>query len=173
MRSAETGRADRSGQRPVTIEADDKDFTFDVNGNAVLSGHVVMRQGDKVIRADRLEYNAKTGQAKLTGAVEFSSPALKVRGSSGEYSPALGAQFEGAQFELPQHNVRGAARNMQVDANGTVTLDDVSFTTCPVTGEDWKLNSRNIVIDTQRDTMARAVAPASSSRACPSSTCPG
>ena len=135
---------------PVTIEADDKDFTFDANGNAVLSGHVVMRQGDKVIRADRLEYNAKTGQAKLTGAVEFSSPVLKVRGSSGEYSPALGAQFEGAQFELPQHNVRGAARNMQVDANGTVTLDDVSLTTCPVTGEDWKLNSRNIVIDSSR-----------------------
>ncbi len=118
---------------PVTIEADDNDFTFDVNGNAVLSGNVVMRQGDKVIRADRLEYNAKSGQAKLTGAVEFSSPLLKVRGSSGEYSPALGAQFEGTQFELPQHNARGTARNMQVDANGTVTLDDVSFTTCPVT----------------------------------------
>jgi len=134
----------------VSIEADDKDFTFDVNGNAVLSGNVVMRQGDKVIHADRLEYNAKSGQARLTGAVEFSSPVLKVRGSSGEYSPALGAQFEGAQFELPQHNVRGAARNMKVDANGTVTLDDVSFTTCPVNGEDWKLNSRNIVIDSRR-----------------------
>ena len=38
----------------VSIEADDKDFTFDVNGNAVLSGNVVMRQGDKVIHADRL-----------------------------------------------------------------------------------------------------------------------
>jgi LPS-assembly protein len=37
-----------------------------------------------------------------------------------------------------------------VDANGTVTLDDVSFTTCPVTGEDWKLNSRSIVIDSRR-----------------------
>ena len=134
---------------PVTIEADDNDFTFDVNGNAVLSGNVVMRQGDKVIRADRLEYNAKSGQAKLTGAVEFSSPVLKVRGSSGEYSPALGAQFEGTQFELPQHNARGTARNMQVDANGTVTLDDVSFTTCPVTEEDWKLNSRNLVIDSR------------------------
>ena len=52
----------------VSIEADDKDFTFDVNGNAVLSGNVVMRQGDKVIRADRLEYNAKSDSAKLTGA---------------------------------------------------------------------------------------------------------
>src|SRR6187399_1800774 len=132
----------------VSIEADDKDFTFDANGNAVLSGNVVMRQGDKVIRADRLEYDAKTGHAKLTGAVEFSGPAIKVRGSSGEYSPALGAQFEGAQFELPQHNARGEARSMHVDANGTVTLEDVSFTTCPVSDVDWKLSSRNIVIDT-------------------------
>ena len=134
----------------VSIEADDNDFNFDVNGNAVLSGNVVMRQGDKVIHADRLEYDAKTGQAKLTGGVEFSSPAFKVRGNNGEYSPALGAQFEGAQFELPQYNARGSARNMQVDANGTVTLDDVSFTTCPVTDVAWKLNSRNIVIDTRQ-----------------------
>src|SRR6186713_1646805 len=144
-RTAEVAPPKPAADVPTT-PVDEKDFTFDVNGNAVLSGNVVMRQGDKVIHADRLEYNAKSGQAKLTGAVEFSSPVLKVRGSSGEYSPALGAQFEGAQFELPQHNVRGAARNMKVDANGTVTLDDVSFTTCPVTGEDWKLNSRNIVI---------------------------
>ena len=52
----------------------------------------------------------RPGSAKVTGAVEFSSPALKVRGSSGEYSPALGAQFEGAQFELPaaQRARRGA-----------------------------------------------------------------
>jgi LPS-assembly protein len=133
----------------ITIEADDKDFTFDASGNAVLSGNVVMRMGDKVIHADRLEYDAKNGRAKLTGAVEFSGPQLKVRGSSGEYSPALGAQFEGAQFELPSSNARGAARNMQVDANGTVTLDDVSFSTCPVTDRAWEIKSKRIVLDTR------------------------
>jgi LPS-assembly protein len=133
----------------VTIEADEKDFTFDVNGNAVLSGNVVMSQGDKVIHADRLEYDAKSGRFKLTGAVEFAGPQLKVRGSSGEYSPALGAQFEGAQFELPASNARGAARNMQVDANGTVTLDDVAFSTCPVTDRAWEIKSKRIVLDTR------------------------
>ncbi|HYJ41588.1 MAG TPA: LPS-assembly protein LptD [Steroidobacteraceae bacterium] len=136
----------------VTIEADDKDFSFDANGNAVVSGNVVMRQGDKVIKADRLEYDAKNGRAKLTGAVEFSGPAFKVRGSSGAYSPALGAQFEGAQFELPQSNARGAARNMQVDANGTLTLEDVSFTTCPLTDRAWEIKSRRIVIDSRANT---------------------
>jgi len=133
----------------VTIEADDKDFKFDINGNAVLSGHVVMRQGDKVIRADRLEYEAATGNAKLDGAVEFASPKLKVRGSSGTYSPTLGAQFEGAQFELPESNARGAARSMQVDANGKVTLEDVSFSTCPANDVAWQMNSKSIVLDTR------------------------
>jgi LPS-assembly protein len=136
----------------VIIEADDKDFSFDVNGNAVLSGNVVMRQGDKVIRADRLEYDAKSGRAKLTGAVEFAGPALKVRASSGDYSPTLGAQFEGAQFELPTRNARGAAGSMQVDAGGTVTLDHVSFSTCPVTDRAWEIKSSRIVLDTHANT---------------------
>jgi LPS-assembly protein len=133
----------------LIIEADDKDFSFDVNGNAVLSGNVVVRQSDKVIRADRVEYDAKSGRFKLTGAVEFAGPELKVRASSGDYSPALGAQFQGAQFELPTRNARGAASNMQVDASGTATLDNVSFSTCPVTDRAWEIKSKQIVLDTR------------------------
>jgi len=137
----------------VTIEADDDDFVFDANGNAVLSGNVVMRQGDKLIRADRLEYNAKSGDAKLDGAVEFTTPRLVVRGSNGTYSPTLGAQFEGTQFELPANNARGSARKMHVDAaTGTLELDDVSFTTCPVTDVAWRLKSRRIELDTRART---------------------
>ena len=149
LRAADAGASGEPADDRVSIEADDKDFEFDVNGNAVLSGNVVMRQGNRVIRADRLEYDAATGRAKLGGGVEFSSPELTVRGSSGDYSPALGAQFEGAQFELPSRNARGAARSMQVDADGTVTLEDVSFTTCPVSDEAWRLSSRSIVLDTR------------------------
>ena len=137
----------------VSIEADDDEFVLDAEGNAVLSGNVVMRMGDKVIRADRLEYNAKSGDAKLDGAVEFTSPTLVVRGSNGTYSPTLGAQFEGTQFELPANNARGSARRMQVDSvAGTLALDDVSFTTCPVTDVAWQLNSRRIELDTRART---------------------
>ena len=58
---------------PITIESDDNNFEFDVKGNAKLCGHVVMRQGDRVIRADCLEYNAGSQSAKLTGGVEYSA----------------------------------------------------------------------------------------------------
>src|SRR3569832_796504 len=103
---------------PITIESDDKDFSYEVNGNARLCGNVVMRQGDRNIRADCLEYDAAHQSAKLEGGIVYSDPQLTVRGGDGTYSPATGAAFEGAQFELPDRNARGAARAMKMDANG-------------------------------------------------------
>src|SRR5689334_24455009 len=44
-------RTDPADQ-PITIESDDNDFSYEVNGNARLCGNVVMRQGDRNIRAD-------------------------------------------------------------------------------------------------------------------------
>ena len=104
----------------VTIEADDKDFSFDVNGNAVLCGQRRDAQGDKVIRADRLEYDAKTGRAKLTGAVEFCRSRSSRCAAAAATTPRRSARSSKARSSsCPQRSARGAARNMQVDANGT------------------------------------------------------
>ena len=56
---------------PITIESDDKDFEFDVDGNARLCGNVEMKQGDRTIRADCLEYNSKTQDATLKGGTKI------------------------------------------------------------------------------------------------------
>ena len=133
----------------ITLESDDEDFTFDVNGHARLCGNVEMRQGDRTIRADCLEYDQRTQRATLDGGIEYRDPSLVVRGNSGAYSPALGAEFKGAEFELPERNARGAASDAAVDAAGKVTLNDVSFTTCPVTDLSWQLKARRIELDTR------------------------
>ena len=62
---------------------------------------------------------------------------------------ALGAEFEGTEFDLPERNAHGAARRMQVDAAGKITLDDVSFSTCPATNLAWQLKAKNIELDTR------------------------
>jgi len=134
---------------PITIESDDNNFQFDVNGNAKLCGHVEMRQGDRIIRADCLEYNAASQNAKLTGGVEFSDPTLTVRGNSGTYSPSLGADFEGTQFELPSRGARGSATRMRLDGQSKITLDGVTFTTCPANVDSWDLEAKQIELDTQ------------------------
>src|SRR4051812_24192202 len=57
--------------QPITIESDDKDFQYEVNGNARLCGNVVMKQGDRNIRADCLEYDATNQSAKLEGGIVY------------------------------------------------------------------------------------------------------
>jgi LPS-assembly protein len=136
-------------KEPITIESDDKEFTADVNGNVTVSGHVVMKQGDRSVRSDHLEYDAQSGNAKLEGGIEYKDPQLTVRGNTGTYSPTLGADFEGTEFELPERNARGAARAMKVDANGKVTLDQVSFTTCPIEDMAWQMKAKRIELDTR------------------------
>src|SRR5688500_15140649 len=93
---------------PITIESDDDDFQFDVEGNARVCGNVVMRQGDRVLKADCLRYDAAKQSATMEGGVEFSDPKVVVRGNSGEYSPSLGTTFQGAEFELLDRGARGS-----------------------------------------------------------------
>jgi LPS-assembly protein len=136
-------------QEPITIEADDRDFEFDVDGNAKLCGNVQMRQGNRVIRADCLQYDAGTQSAKLQGGIVYTDPQLTVRGGSGTYSPTLGTEFQGTEFELPERNARGSARTMRMDANGKITLEDVSFSTCPANDVSWEMKAKRIELDTQ------------------------
>lgn len=134
-------------EQDIQVEGDEVDYSVD--GNMTLSGDVQFRQGDRRIRADHLEYNAQNQQARLEGAVEYTAPDLRVRGSSGSYSALLGAQFEGAQFELPSRNARGEARSMEVTSDGKVTLEEVSFTTCPITDVAWQMKAKHIELDTR------------------------
>ena len=143
----ERAKEEADDQAPITLDADKTEAS--VSGQFVLSGDVVMKQGERTLKADHLEYDAKSQRAKVDGAVEYSDPLLIVRGSSGTYSPTLGATFEGAQFELPERNARGSARHLSVDANGKVTLEDVAFSNCPQEDMAWQLQSKRIQLDTR------------------------
>lgn len=137
---------------PITIESNDNDFSYEINGNARICGDVVMKQGDRHIRADCLEYDASNQSAKLEGGVVYSDPQLTVRGGDGTYSATNGSEFQGAEFELPARNARGSARSMKMDANGKITLEGVTFSTCPVKDKSWEMKAEHIELDTQERT---------------------
>jgi LPS-assembly protein len=144
---SDTGTEPAADDDRIHLSADETDLNL--KGKSVLSGDVELRQGKRRIRADHLEYDATTERFALDGAVEYSDPTLSLSGSNGTYSSALGAQFEGTQFELADRGARGAARRLQVDDTGKVTLEDVSFTTCPRDDVDWQLKARRIELDTR------------------------
>ncbi len=138
--------------QPITIKSDDKDFTADVNGNLRMCGNVEMTQGDRTIRADCVEYDATSQSAKLEGGIVYADPQLTVRGGDGTYSQTNGSEFQGAEFELPERHARGSARSMKMDADGKITLEGVTFSTCPAQDRSWEMKAEHIELDTQERT---------------------
>jgi LPS-assembly protein len=141
-------------QPPRAIELDGQTritsngFRVDVNGEAAIHGDVKIEQGTRVLKADELRVDRNTNSMELRGKVEFSDPALVVRGNVGRF---LGgeAQFEGSEFELPQQPARGTARSLTLNREGVLKLAGVSYTTCPVGHNDWGIRAGSVSLNTK------------------------
>lgn len=131
------------------IDADSDTFTFNLDGDAIFKGNVVVRQGDRTIKADELDYNRKTGAIKTQGHIDYVDSLIHVTGSGGNYTPEGGAEFKDAQFELRQRSARGSADTMQLTPEGIINLEGVRFTTCPAADQSWQLRAANISLDTR------------------------
>jgi Organic solvent tolerance protein OstA len=137
-------KADPNNQR-IDVTSDTGDLGR--AGDAVLSGHVAIRTGQRLLTADEAQINATDRSIQLHGNMEYLDPQLHVRGNNGAYTENGGGTFEGAQFELLDRSVRGAARDAELTPNGTMKLDGVEYTACPPGNEDWRLAAGRIEID--------------------------
>ncbi len=115
-------------------------------GDASLSGNVRIRMGQRLLTADRAEIDAERRSVRLEGTVEYLDPTLQVRGEGGNFADGAG-QFQGAQFELKDRGVRGAARDVKLHGESVIDLFGVRYTACPPGNDDWKLHAERISID--------------------------
>jgi LPS-assembly protein len=120
------------------------------NGVLTLSGHVVVRQGRREIKASRLEYDKNNNSLRTQGGIDYTDPLVHVTGAGGSYSPTRGARFESARFSLVRRSAHGAAREMQLTPRGLIRLKSVTFTTCPVNDQSWVLRASRIDLDTRK-----------------------
>jgi len=98
---------------PVSLTGDSM---VGVDGVITLTGHVIVRQGDRTIKANHLQYNRNNNSVRTQGGIDYTDPVAHVTGSGGSYSPTAGANIESATFSLVQRSARGAAREMQLSA---------------------------------------------------------
>ena len=133
---------------PISLTSDQA--TAGVNdGNVTLRGKVDVRQGDREIHADQVQYDKTTGAIKSQGGIDYTDPLLHVTGEAGDYSPDGGAEFKSAQFELLQRSARGSADSLQLSPAGVINLQGVRFTTCPAPDAAWQLRAKSIDLDTR------------------------
>ena len=133
-----------AAEQPIEFEADRLEAKKD--GAMQLQGDVVIKQGDRTVKTRDATYDTNTQSIEVDSEVEYSDPDLKVTGSGAHVDPEGGATFEGAQFELPARNARGAAHKINA-TQGRLQLEGVRYTTCPVGNEDWILRATGIDIN--------------------------
>ena len=135
----------------IELEAGSFEAQFGALPTAMMSGGVLLRRDDKLVGADSARYDPEQKALLLEGGVRYEDPSTQIISSSAEFGYVTGRiRFEGAEFSLGGSNSRGAADALAINQNGLLTFDGVEYTTCPPGSEDWLMQAKSIVLDTNR-----------------------
>ena len=133
----------------IQLEAGEFEAQLGPSPTARMSGGVLLRRDDKIAGADSAYYDPDQRALFLQGGVLYEDTHTQIQSRSAEFGYELGRiRFEGAEFSLGESNSRGAAENLEINQDGTLSLGNVEYTTCPPESEDWLLQGKSIVLDT-------------------------
>lgn len=140
---------DAVGEDTLVFEAGKVEASLGGTIDARLSGGVRMRSGQRSAGAERAEFDAGRSELLLDGDVLYRDPRTGIHSDSAVFSYSTGRiVFNGAEFQLGASGSRGAAEEIVISREGTLSLDAVSYTTCPPGSNDWLLQAGNIHLDT-------------------------
>lgn len=149
---------DASGNRQVAFEADQLSYAED-GETLTATGNVVLRSGDRSVRADEVTYRRTTGTILATGRVRF----VDENGNQlFTESVELTDQFEAGTMEdlliALRQGGRLAARTGERTDGGAIALTDAAYSACPVeTAEGcpkkptWRITADSVVYDPATD----------------------
>jgi LPS-assembly protein len=118
-----------------------------VTGKGSMSGNVILRQGQRVMKSNDAEFAGADNDVRVQGKLEYTDPLIHLTGSDGRYSTSGGASFKNAQFDLLQRDGHGFAQLVDVTPAGLLRLQDVRFSTCPETEEVWQVRAGTLTLD--------------------------
>ena len=134
----------------IVFEVGELDAQLGDKPRALMTGGVLLRQGDKLAGADTARYDPESQALLLDGNVRYEDPSAHIQSDTAEFAYGLGRiRFEGAKFTLDGNNARGAAEALEINQQGRLELDGVSYTTCPPDSNDWLIQAKDIDLDTR------------------------
>lgn len=139
-------------ENPETIQLEAGRVEADLGDEprATLSGGIVLRRADRLAGADTAIFDQPNRSLYLRGNVRYEDPATQVLSDTAEVEYDSGrVRFTGAEFSLGGSNARGAAERLEIDQQGLLQLDGVSYTTCPPGSNDWLVEAADIDLDTR------------------------
>ncbi len=143
-----------TGERQIGFEANSIAFQQATN-TVVAEGNVILGSGDQSLRAERVRWNRTTGQIVAEGNVRLiDKDGNQVFAESIELTDELQAGAMQNLLIVFRQGARLAAEQAARDAMGDITLDDASYSACPVVDMDgcpqspsWRLTADRVIYD--------------------------
>ncbi len=118
------------------------------NELAVFTGEVSITNESSIITANRANILNNGREISAQGNVQYTDRLLQVNSEAVELNSTLKLlQMQQTDYQLQGINGRGGADLLSISQERGVTLEDVSFTTCPANSEDWKIKASEISIE--------------------------
>ena len=122
-----------------------------------LTGDAVIRRGDMVIKADRLEFDQATNQAKATGHVRINRAGNVYEGPELELNlDTYEGFFTQPQYHFLKNDANGTADRVDFVDDKRTVIHNANYSTCrrqpgPSWMPDWILRATRITTDTEAD----------------------
>ena len=123
----------------------------------VVEGHAELRRGDLVIKADRLEYDQPTDQAKATGEVRINRAGNVYEGPLLELKlDAFEGFFKQPRYYFLKNDTHGEADRVDFIDEQRAIIHNATLTSCrrlpgPSWMPDWILRATSISMDSEED----------------------
>lgn len=140
--------AARPGSPDTQISADRSEFQLD--GDALLEGDVLIEQPGRSLRAERALYNQTTGEFELTGDILLDTSELSFRANSltGNLKNRE-ASLLGARYALFAQQAHGEAKRIE-QRGEQIIVERGSYTTCAPGSDGWRISARELDLDREK-----------------------
>jgi LPS-assembly protein len=147
---------DTRKQLPTFVQSDS--LNERANFQTVLEGQVVLRRGEILLKADKIDYDQVNDLARARGNVYINQSGNVYQGPALDlHLDAFEGFFTEPSYRLLKSNAYGSADRIDFVDNAHTVMHNASFTTCqrkpgPGWMPDWFFKGDKISIDTDRNT---------------------
>ena len=133
------------GSTDIEVNADTSNAT---GGRLLLTGNVSVIQGNRSIKADSVAFDRDQQFTEASGNVTYREPGVALQGDHLTFdSERQHATVTGAHFALHEPQLSGAARQLEREASGEITIDDGAVTFCAPEDPQWYIQTGTLKID--------------------------
>ena len=143
-------KLDKAQINDKSTHVDADSATVDSQSITHFSGDVVVRQGDKQLRADDVTYDSKNNLANAQGHIVFTTGEILIKGDTAKINLDTNqGKIENSYYQTGTVNGRGTAKAINIESQQKMSLEQATYTTCPTNKVMWQLNADEIHLNNE------------------------